>query len=120
MQKSLEEQPDKLDQLHYFLTRAEAAQRSDKSLIQAPLGQELEKLDYLIIPGTKGVEYYEEMYTNQLNLAYCFNKPEDKWLRNYFYEQCYKTAQLIKIDGGKKEAQAHSNMGLVYEEQEVE
>uniref|UniRef100_A0A8D2J486 Tetratricopeptide repeat protein 29 n=1 Tax=Varanus komodoensis TaxID=61221 RepID=A0A8D2J486_VARKO len=90
MQKSLEEQPDKLDQLHYFLTRAEAAQRS---------------------------EYYEEMYTNQLNLAYCFNKPEDKWLRNYFYEQCYKTAQLIKIDGGKKEAQAHSNMGLVYEEQ---
>ncbi|XP_062991156.1 tetratricopeptide repeat protein 29 [Elgaria multicarinata webbii] len=90
IQKSLEEQPDKLDQLHYFLTRAEAAQRS---------------------------EHYEEMYSNQLNLAHCFNKPEDKWLRNYFYEQCYKTAQLIKIDGGKKEAEAHSNMGLVYEEQ---
>nr|XP_056711021.1 tetratricopeptide repeat protein 29 [Euleptes europaea] len=90
LQKSLEEQPDKLDQLHYFLTRAEAAQRS---------------------------EYYEEMYLNQLSLAYCFNKPEDRWLRNYFYEQCYKTAQLIKIDGGRKEAEAHSNMGLVYEEQ---
>ncbi|KAM6440820.1 tetratricopeptide repeat protein 29 isoform 1-T1 [Liasis olivaceus] len=90
LEKSLEEQPDKLDQLHYFLTRAEAAQRS---------------------------EYYEEVYANQLNLAYCFNKPEDRWLRNYFYEQCYKTAQLIKIDGGKKEAEAHSNMGLVYEEQ---
>ncbi|CAM4547064.1 unnamed protein product [Lepidochelys olivacea] len=27
-QKSLEEQPDKLDQLHHFLTRAEAAQRA--------------------------------------------------------------------------------------------
>ncbi|KAJ7326906.1 hypothetical protein JRQ81_016665 [Phrynocephalus forsythii] len=90
LEKSLGEQPDKLDQLHYFLTRAEAAQRS---------------------------EYYEEVYNNQLNLAYCFNKPEDKWLRNYFYEQCYKTAQLVKIDGGKKEAEAHSNMGLVYEEQ---
>lgn len=57
------------------------------------------------------------MYDNQLSLAQCFNKPEDKWLRNYFYEQCYKTAQLIKIDGGKKEAEAHTNMGLVYEEQ---
>ncbi|XP_053113235.1 tetratricopeptide repeat protein 29 isoform X2 [Hemicordylus capensis] len=90
LEKSLEEQPDKLDQLHYFLTRAEAAQRS---------------------------EYYEEMYINQLSLAYCFNKPEDRWLRNYFYEQCYKTAQLIIIDGGKREAEAHSNMGLVYEEQ---
>uniref|UniRef100_A0A8D0DIM8 Tetratricopeptide repeat protein 29 n=1 Tax=Salvator merianae TaxID=96440 RepID=A0A8D0DIM8_SALMN len=90
LEKSLEEQPDKLDQLHYFLTRAEAAQRS---------------------------EYYEEMYSNQLSLAQCFNKPEDRWLRNYFYEQCFKTAQLIKIDGGKKEAEAHSNMGLVYEEQ---
>ncbi|XP_061440735.1 tetratricopeptide repeat protein 29 isoform X2 [Rhineura floridana] len=90
LEKSLEEQPDKLDQLHYFLTRAEAAQRS---------------------------EYYEEVYSNQLNLAYCFNKPEDKWLRNYFYEQCYKTAQLIKIDGGRREAEAHSNMGFVYEEQ---
>uniref|UniRef100_A0A670YSG3 Tetratricopeptide repeat protein 29 n=1 Tax=Pseudonaja textilis TaxID=8673 RepID=A0A670YSG3_PSETE len=90
LEKSLEEQPDKLDQLHYFLTRAEAAQRS---------------------------ENYEEVYSNQLNLTYCFNKTEDRWLRNYFYEQCYKTAQLIKIDGGRKEAEAHSNMGLVYEEQ---
>uniref|UniRef100_A0A8C3RPC6 Tetratricopeptide repeat protein 29 n=1 Tax=Chelydra serpentina TaxID=8475 RepID=A0A8C3RPC6_CHESE len=89
-QKSLEEQPDKLDLLHHFLTRAEAAQRA---------------------------EYYEEVYNNQLNLAYCFNNPEDKWLRNYFYEQCFSTAQLIKIDGGKKEAEAHANMGLVNEEQ---
>ncbi|XP_070804768.1 tetratricopeptide repeat protein 29 [Pituophis catenifer annectens] len=91
LEKSLEEQPDKLDQLHYFLTRAEAAQRS---------------------------ENYGEVYSNQLNLAYCFNKTEDRWLRNYFYEQCYNTAQLIKIDGGRKEAEAHSNMGLVYEEQD--
>uniref|UniRef100_A0A8C0J5U6 Tetratricopeptide repeat protein 29 n=1 Tax=Chelonoidis abingdonii TaxID=106734 RepID=A0A8C0J5U6_CHEAB len=89
-QKSLEEQPDKLDQLHHFLTRAEAAQRA---------------------------EYYEEVYNNQLKLAYCFNNTEDKWLRNYFYEQCLSTALLIKIDGGKKEAEAHANMGLVNEEQ---
>uniref|UniRef100_A0A8C0F7G5 Tetratricopeptide repeat protein 29 n=1 Tax=Bubo bubo TaxID=30461 RepID=A0A8C0F7G5_BUBBB len=90
-QKSLEEQPDKLDQLCHFLTRAEAAQRAG---------------------------HYEEVYDNQLNLAYyCFNDPEDKWLSNYFYEQCFNTAQLIKIDGGKREAQAHANMGLISEEQ---
>ncbi|NXU72555.1 TTC29 protein, partial [Oreotrochilus melanogaster] len=61
--------------------------------------------------------HYEEVYDNQLNLAYCFNNPEDKWLRNYFYEQCFNTAQLVKIDGGKREAQAHANMGLINEEQ---
>ncbi|NWX24253.1 TTC29 protein, partial [Aegotheles bennettii] len=89
-QKSLEEQPDKLDQLYHFLTRAEAAQRAG---------------------------HYEEVYDNQLNLAYCFNGPEEKWLSNYFYEQCFNTAQLVTIDGGKREAQAHANMGLINEEQ---
>lgn len=61
--------------------------------------------------------HYEEVYDNQLNLAYCFSDPEDKWLSNYFYEQCFNTAQLIKIDGGKREAQAHANIGLINEEQ---
>ncbi|XP_009984786.1 PREDICTED: tetratricopeptide repeat protein 29-like, partial [Tauraco erythrolophus] len=89
-QKSLEEQPDKLDQLYHFLTRAEAAQRAG---------------------------HYEEVYDNQLNLACGFNDPEDKWLSNYFYEQCFNTAQLIKIDGGRRQAQAHANMGIINEEQ---
>ncbi|XP_071664111.1 tetratricopeptide repeat protein 29 isoform X3 [Patagioenas fasciata] len=89
-QKSLEEQPEKLEQLHHFLTRAEAAGRAG---------------------------HYEKMYDNQLNLAYCFNDPEEKWLSNYFYEQCFNTAKLVKIDGGKREAQAHANMGLISEEQ---
>ncbi|XP_035179778.1 tetratricopeptide repeat protein 29 isoform X4 [Oxyura jamaicensis] len=89
-QKSLEEQPDKLDQLYHFLTRAEAAQRAG---------------------------HHGEVYDNQLNLAYCFNDPEDKWLRNYFYERCFNTAQLIKTDGGKRRAQAHAHMGLISEEQ---
>ncbi|NXG12386.1 TTC29 protein, partial [Sakesphorus luctuosus] len=89
-EKSLEEQPDKLDQLYHFLTRAEAAQRAG---------------------------HYEEVYDNQLNLAYSFNDPEDKWLSDYFYEQCFNTAQLVKLDGGKRKAQAHVNMGLINEEQ---
>lgn len=61
--------------------------------------------------------HYEKVYDNQLNLAYCFNDPEEKWLSNYFYEQCFNTAKLVKIDGGKREAQAHANMGLISEEQ---
>uniref|UniRef100_A0A672UX90 Tetratricopeptide repeat protein 29 n=1 Tax=Strigops habroptila TaxID=2489341 RepID=A0A672UX90_STRHB len=89
-QKSLEEQPDKLDQLYHFLTRAEAAQRAG---------------------------HYEEVYDNQLNLAYYFNDPEDKWLSNYFYERCFNTAKLITTDIKKREAQAHANMGLIKEEQ---
>ncbi|XP_061297147.1 tetratricopeptide repeat protein 29 isoform X4 [Pezoporus flaviventris] len=89
-QKSLEEQPDKLDQLYHFLTRAEAAQRAG---------------------------HYEEVYDNQLNLAYYFNDPEDKWLSDYFHEECFNTAKLITTDIRKREAQAHANMGLIKEEQ---
>ncbi|XP_068868950.1 tetratricopeptide repeat protein 29 isoform X6 [Aphelocoma coerulescens] len=89
-EKSLEEQPDKLDQLYHFLTRAEAARRAG---------------------------HYEEVYDNQLSLACFFNEPEDKWLSNYFYEQSFNTAQLVEIDGGKRKAQAYVNMGLINEEQ---
>jgi len=50
-------------------------------------------------------------------VAYCFDDPEEKQLRNYLYEQCFNTAQLIKTDGGKRQAQAHAHMGLINEEQ---
>lgn len=49
-------------------------------------------------------------------LACYFNNSEDKWVRNHFYERCFEIAQLIKIDGGKKEAEAHAHMGLLFEE----
>ncbi|XP_039606152.1 tetratricopeptide repeat protein 29 isoform X1 [Polypterus senegalus] len=88
-QKSLEEQPDKLDQLQHFLTRAEEAQRA---------GQ------------------LEERYKNQLSLALYFKSAEDKWLSDHFFESCLSTAKLIKVDGGKREAEAHSNMGRVHSE----
>ncbi|KAM7021689.1 tetratricopeptide repeat protein 29 [Passerculus sandwichensis] len=89
-EKSLEEQPDKLDQLSHFLTGAEAARRAG---------------------------HYEKVYDNQLSLACCFNDPEDKWLSNYFYEQSYHTAQLVEIDGGKRKAQGYLSMGLLEEEE---
>ncbi|XP_069832984.1 tetratricopeptide repeat protein 29 isoform X1 [Dendropsophus ebraccatus] len=88
-QKPLEEQHEKLDQLQHFLTRAEAAQRSG---------------------------FYEEVYQNQLALALYFKKLDDHWLSNHFYECCFQTAKKIKIDGGRKEAEAHANLAVVAEE----
>ncbi|XP_066893009.1 tetratricopeptide repeat protein 29 isoform X1 [Kogia breviceps] len=89
LQRPLEEQPDKLDHFYYYLTRAEAAERK---------------------------EYFEEVYNNLYALACYFNTSEDKWVRNHFYERCFKIAQLIKMDCGKKEAEAHAHMGLLFEE----
>ncbi|XP_068961111.1 tetratricopeptide repeat protein 29 [Petaurus breviceps papuanus] len=89
MQTPLEELPEKMDQLYFFLTKAEDAELS---------------------------AHYEEMYNNLYALACYFNNPDDKWLRNYFYERCFKIAQLIKADGGRKEAEAYSHMGLLFEE----
>ncbi|XP_036914333.1 tetratricopeptide repeat protein 29 isoform X2 [Sturnira hondurensis] len=88
-QRPLEEQPNKLDHFYHYLTRAEVAER-------------------------KG--YFEDVYNNLYALACYFNNSEDKWVRNHFYERCFQIAQLIKIDGGKKEAQAHGHMGLLFEE----
>lgn len=90
LQRPLEEQPDKLDHLYYHLTRAEMAERN---------------------------EYFEDVYSNLYALACYFNNAEDKWVRNYFYERCFKVAQLVKVDGGKREAEAHAHMGLLHEEE---
>ncbi|XP_040590771.1 tetratricopeptide repeat protein 29 isoform X2 [Mesocricetus auratus] len=90
LQRPLEEQPDKLDNFYHYLTRAEAAERQ---------------------------EYYEEVYNNLYALACYFDNPEDKWVRNHFYERCFKIAQRIKFDGGKKEAEAQAHMGLLFEEE---
>ncbi|MEE6461355.1 hypothetical protein FKM82_001267 [Ascaphus truei] len=89
LQEPLEEQHEKLDQLQHFLTRAEAAQQAG---------------------------YYAEVYKNQFALAQYFKKTEDYWLSNHFFECCFETAKQIKIDGGRKEAEAHANLGLVDEE----
>ncbi|XP_051820884.1 tetratricopeptide repeat protein 29 isoform X1 [Antechinus flavipes] len=89
MQTPLEELPEKLDQLYFFLTRAEDAELAGR---------------------------YEEMYNNIFALARYFDNPDDKWLRDYFYGRCFKIGQLIKIDGGRKLAEAYANMGLLHEE----
>ncbi|NP_001089833.1 tetratricopeptide repeat protein 29 [Xenopus laevis] len=88
-QKPLEEQQEILDQLQHFLTRAEAAQRAG---------------------------YYEDVYKNQLALAQYFQELDDRWLSYHFFECCFQTATKIKSDGGRKEAEAHENLGLAEEE----
>ncbi|XP_048189510.1 tetratricopeptide repeat protein 29 [Perognathus longimembris pacificus] len=90
LQKPLEERPDTLDRFYHYLTRAESAEREG---------------------------YFEDVYNNLYALACYFSDPEDKWVRNHFYERCFNIAQLIKVDGGKKEAESESHMGLLYEEE---
>ncbi|XP_006971782.1 tetratricopeptide repeat protein 29 isoform X2 [Peromyscus maniculatus bairdii] len=90
LQRPLEEQPDKLDNFYHYLTRAETAERQG---------------------------YYEEVYNNLYALACYFDNSEDKWVRNHFYGRCFNIAQRVKADGGKKEAEAHAHMGLLFEEE---
>lgn len=89
LQRPLEEQPDKLDRLYYHLTKAEEAKRKNS---------------------------LEEVYNNLYALACYFNNNEDKWVRNHFFERCFEVAKGIRFDGGRKEAEAHRNMGFLYEE----
>ncbi|XP_030630787.1 tetratricopeptide repeat protein 29 [Chanos chanos] len=88
--RSVEEQPYKLETLQLFLTRAEAASRA----------------------GDHG-----SVYESQLALARFFSHPEDKWLSHHFYQMSLVSARKIKIDGGKKEAEANAHIGQVYLEQ---
>ncbi|XP_064420532.1 tetratricopeptide repeat protein 29 [Latimeria chalumnae] len=89
-EKSLEEQPDKLDQLYHFLTKTEAAQRAGN---------------------------FEDMYENVLALAQYFKKSGDKWLSDHFFESSLNIAKMVHTDGGRKKAEAHANVGLVLLEQ---
>ncbi|XP_064201428.1 tetratricopeptide repeat protein 29 isoform X3 [Anguilla rostrata] len=90
-QQPLEEQDHKLDQLQLCLTRAEAAQRAGR---------------------------YEEVYENQVALACYFVEPEDKWLAHHFYERSLLSAAMVTTDGGRREAEANSNMGHVCTERD--
>lgn len=69
----------------------------------------------MFFPLCKG--YYEEVYNNLYALACYFDNSEDKWVRNHFYGRCFNIAQRVKADGGKKEAEAHAHMGLLFEEE---
>ena len=57
------------------------------------------------------------MYDQQVFLAQYFREPEDRWLSCHFYQTSLNSARRVKIDGGRKEAEALANMGQVYMEQ---
>lgn len=88
-QSLLEQEPEKLDTLKEYLTKAEASLRQ---------GQ------------------YGEVYKCQFKLARYFQGTGDKWLVDHFFESCLKTAADVKGDEGKMAAEGHCNVGLALEE----
>ncbi|XP_056618653.1 tetratricopeptide repeat protein 29 [Triplophysa dalaica] len=79
--------PEKLDTLQSFLVRAETAERYGK---------------------------YGEMYDNHLCLARFFTEPEDEWLKHHFFQLALQSARKLKIDSGKREAEALLHIGQIY------
>ncbi|KAF5897275.1 tetratricopeptide repeat protein 29 isoform X1, partial [Clarias magur] len=87
LKPSLEEQPDKLKTLKEHLTHAEVAQRADK---------------------------FVEVYESYSALAKFFSEPEDMWLRHHFYELSLEAARKVKMDSGRREAEASEHLGHLY------
>ncbi|XP_053337869.1 tetratricopeptide repeat protein 29 [Clarias gariepinus] len=87
LKPSLEEQPDKLKTLKEHLTRAEVARRADK---------------------------FVEVYESYSALARFFSEPEDMRLRHHFYELSLEAARKVKMDSGRREAEASEHLGHLY------
>lgn len=90
LQQALEDQPHKLHTLHTYLTLGEAALR-------------------------RGA--WAEVYDSQVTLARFFGAPEDVWLSRHFYQASLRSSQRLRVDGGRKLAEANGHMGRVYMEQ---
>ncbi|XP_041433843.1 tetratricopeptide repeat protein 29 [Xenopus laevis] len=70
---------------------------------QKPLEEQQEKLDQLQHFLTRLSQPKEQL-------------PLAQWLSSHFFECCFQTTTKIKMDGGRKEAEAHANLYLVEEE----
>ncbi|XP_066528318.1 tetratricopeptide repeat protein 29 [Hoplias malabaricus] len=90
LQRPLEEQPHKLHMMKEHLTHAEAAERSYQ---------------------------YAEVYENYLDLAKFFSEQEDRWLQQHFYKLSLLSARKVKMDFGRREAEANAHIGQLYLEQ---
>lgn len=55
------------------------------------------------------------MYYNYLELAAYFQKSDDRWLSDSFYEKCLSVAQKYPQLDPQLAAAAHLNVGLAYE-----
>lgn len=85
----LENEPEKLDTLKAYLTRAEQASRRDN---------------------------FGDMYQCQFQLARYFQSTGDKWLADHFFSSCLHTSRQVKGDEGRMSAEGHCNVGLALEE----
>ena len=56
---------------------------------------------------------YIEMYNSYFVLAVYFQRTneDDKWLSDYFFELTLEASSHIEEDGGRRYAEAHSNVG---------
>ncbi|KAI4886193.1 hypothetical protein NFI96_024032, partial [Prochilodus magdalenae] len=98
-QRSLEEQPHKLETLKEHLTRAESAERAGS------------------VTDSKATDQYVEVYENYLALAKFFSEPDDRWLQHRFFKLSLLSARKVKMDSGRKEAEANAHIGQLYLEQ---
>jgi len=87
-EKSLDDQTEKLAQMALHLTQAEAAERVGK---------------------------WEEVYECRHRLAEYFLSTQDNWLSDHFFQSALDTSLKIRLDGRRREAEAHCNMGLADE-----
>lgn len=55
------------------------------------------------------------MYHSYLELASYFQKSDDRWLSDSFYEKCLSVAQTYPQLDPQLAAEAHLNVGLAYE-----
>ncbi|XP_076446157.1 tetratricopeptide repeat protein 29-like [Babylonia areolata] len=88
-QTMLQDKHEELETLKHYLTIAETAQR---------------KGDYISV------------YLARYDLACYFQPTKDKWLADHFFKTCLDTASHIDSDGGQTKAEAHCNLGIVFEE----
>jgi len=58
---------------------------------------------------------WEDVYACRHRLADYFLETGDHWLSDHFFKTALETSRNIRLDGRKREAEAHCNMGLVFE-----
>lgn len=87
-ERSLDDQTEKLAQMALHLTQAEAAERSGK---------------------------WEEVYECRHRLAEYFLATQDIWLSDHFFQSALDTSLKVRLDGRRREGEAHCNMGLADE-----
>lgn len=57
------------------------------------------------------------MYESHLALATFFSEPDDMWLRHHFYRLGLDAARKVKMDSGRREAEANAHLAYLYLEQ---